>query len=103
MKPKRSSHALRKASGRATRPEALAQRILEFRQGCSALILSDHKPLSPADREWLIEKCQGWAEKLDAQVAAVENSNHIQTVRQEMDETVRNIITTLRNRAKQVS
>ena len=51
-------------------PIDLARRIGEFRQGCSVLILSPHKPLSGQDRAWLVGKCRAWAAKLDAHLAA---------------------------------
>ena len=51
------------------RPEdraALIQRITEFRQGCSVLIQSPHKPLPAGDRVWLVDKCRAWEAKLGA-------------------------------------
>jgi len=82
---------------------ALARRIAQFRQGCSTLILSDHKPLTKEDREWLIERCQGWASKLDTQLAAVEAGEDILKVRAAVDETISKLIQALRTRAGQVS
>ena len=51
--------------------EGLVRRIAEFRQGCSVLIESPHKPLPDTDRTWLVEKCRAWAAKLDAHLAAL--------------------------------
>lgn len=87
------------------RPEtrqALARRIIQFRQGCSTLILSEHKPLTPEDRQWLIEKCQAWAAKLDGQLTALEAGVNLSVVREASDETIQNLITALRKRAETV-
>jgi hypothetical protein len=84
-------------------PVALARRIAEFRQGCSRLILSEHKPLTPDDRTWLIEKCRGWAVRLDAHLAAVESGRDPVAVRAETDQTVSHLIEALRMKAKELS
>lgn len=84
-------------------PVALARRIAEFRQGCSILILADHKVLSAEDRTWLVEKCRGWAAKLDAHLAAVEAGRDPSQVRIEADETVNTLIRALRDRARAVA
>jgi hypothetical protein len=84
------------------RPEApleLARRIAEFRQGCTILILSPHRPLSPEDRAWLVERCHGWAAKLDAHLAAVESGQDVLRVRDEVDAMINRLIRTLRERA----
>lgn len=82
---------------------ALARRIAEFRQGCSVLILADHKPLSVDDRTWLVEKCRAWAAKLDAHLAAVKAGRDPLQVRAETDETVDTLIRALRDRARVVA
>jgi hypothetical protein len=81
-------------------PLALARRINEFRQGCSVLILSEHRPLSADDRQWLVEKCRAWAARLDAHLAAVETGDDPIKVRAEVDETVRKLIEAVRERIK---
>ncbi len=78
---------------------ALARRINEFRQGCSTLILADHKPLSPEDRQWLVGKCKEWAAKLDAHLNHLEAPGDPVQVRNEVDETVRRLIQALKDRA----
>jgi hypothetical protein len=80
-------------------PIALARRIAEFRQGCSVLILSPHRPLSQEDRAWLVEKCRAWAVKLDAHLAAVEGGRGALEVRREVDETIDRLFAALRQRA----
>jgi hypothetical protein len=81
--------------------QALAERIGQFRAGCSMLILADHKPLPEADRKWLLEKCQQWAGKIDGHLTALEAGGEVADVRGAMDETVRKLSTALRERAKQ--
>ncbi|MGZ3303087.1 MAG: hypothetical protein ACXWO3_18805, partial [Isosphaeraceae bacterium] len=81
-------------------PIALARRIGEFRQGCSVLILSPHKPLSGQDRAWLVEKCRAWAAKLDAHLAALEGGASAAKVRDDADATINKLIEALRDRAK---
>jgi hypothetical protein len=80
-------------------PLALARRIAEFRQGCSVLILSPHRPLPSEDRVWLVEKCRAWATKLDTHLVAVEAGQDPLKVRGEADETINRLIAALRERA----
>jgi hypothetical protein len=80
-------------------PQALAQRISEFREGCSRLILADHQPLPPADRKWLVERCRVWAKKLDDQLADLEAGKPIATVRSQVDDVVDKLTKALRDRA----
>ena len=79
---------------------ALAQRITEFRQGCTVLLQSPHKPLPAGDRAWLVEKCGAWAAKLGAHLAALESGQDVAKVRGEADETINKLITALRQRAR---
>jgi hypothetical protein len=80
-------------------PLALAKRIGEFRQGCSVLILSPHRPLPAEDRAWLVEKCRAWAAKLDTHLAAVEAGQDPLEVRAEVDDTINRLIAALREKA----
>ncbi|MBI1916752.1 MAG: hypothetical protein HYS12_18760 [Planctomycetes bacterium] len=84
------------------RPEdsiALARRLTEFRQGCAMLILSDHQPLSPADRQWLVNRCRLWARNVDRHLNALEAGVDWRQVRTDADETVEKLIEALRQRA----
>src|SRR5262249_54930868 len=77
------------------RPEealALAKRIAEFRQGCSVLLLSPHRPLSAEDRAWLVEKCRTWAAQLDGDLAAVESGQDPLQVRGQADATIDRLV-----------
>lgn len=78
---------------------ALAQRLGDFRQGCSMLIFAEHHQLTPADRAWLVEKCQAWGAKLDQHRAALESGADLEEVRRQADGTVTNIMAALRSRA----
>ncbi|MFI5459247.1 MAG: hypothetical protein ACHRXM_27800 [Isosphaerales bacterium] len=84
-------------------PVALAKRITEFRQGCSVLIQSPHKPLPADDRTWLVEKCRAWMGKLDAHLAALESGQDALKVRGEADETINTLIAALRERARGIA
>jgi hypothetical protein len=85
---------------RPTDAAGLARRLGELRQGCSSLILADHQGLSAADQAWLVERCRTWAAKFDAQRTAIEGGADPAAVRAEADETVRKLMTALRERAR---
>jgi hypothetical protein len=84
---------------RPDEPATLARRIAEFRQGCTALILGDHRPLSPQDRRWLVQTCRKWASDLDEDLAEVESLVNPLLIRDKVDDTTRQIARELRNRA----
>ena len=85
---------------RPDNPIALARRIAEFRQGCSVLILSPHRPLPAQDRAWLVERCRAWAVRFDGYLASVEGGKDPLEIRNQADETINRLIDTLRDRAK---
>jgi DNA-directed RNA polymerase specialized sigma24 family protein len=85
------------------RPEdaaSLAERIKQFRLGCSVLLRSPHRPLSLVDRTWLVERCSAWAAKLDILLAALEAGQDPSTVRAQVDETITKLIAALRERRR---
>jgi hypothetical protein len=82
----------------ATRRE-VANRLIQFRQGCSHLILAEHKPLPTADRQWLIGKCRSWAGTLDGHLTALEGGDDVISVRGEIDVTINKLIHAIRTRA----
>jgi hypothetical protein len=84
-------------------PVALAQRLGEFRQGCSVLLLAEHRPLAAADRQWLVERCRLWAGKLDQHRQAVEAGQDPLHVRAAADQTVNQLVDALRTRAGQLA
>jgi hypothetical protein len=88
---------------RPDNPQDLARRIVEFRQGCSTLILAEHKALSPDDQVWLRDRCRAWATKLDGHLAAIEAGEDVATVRAAADETVNKLIDAIRTRAQSLA
>jgi len=64
------------------------------------LIESPHRPLSAADRTWLVDKCRAWAAKLDAHLAAIQSGQDALKVRGEADDTINRLIAALRERAR---
>jgi len=86
---------------RPDNPQALALRLNEFRQGCSTLILAEHRPLPDEDRTWLVGKCREWAVKVEAHLRAVEaGAAPTAVLIQEADATVNALIAALRARAR---
>jgi hypothetical protein len=83
--------------------ESLARRIGEFRAGCDRLILAQHRPLAPADRQWLIGKCQAWSAKFDAHLADLHGGRDAAAVRAEADQTIRSLSEALRSRSRALS
>lgn len=83
-------------------PAALARRIAEFREGCTALLLAEHPPLTAETRAWLRERCGVWAGKLDTHRNGLEAGQPVQPIRDAADETVRKLIQALRTRAHEV-
>jgi len=89
---------------RPTERAALAKRIGEFRQGCSVVMLAEHRPLSDADRVWLIQRCRAWAEKLDGHLADAESPDiELQSARDAADTTINKLIAALNQRADEVA
>ena len=80
----------------------IATRIAEMRLGCTRLMHSSYGPLSPADKAWLLEHCREWARTLDQHQQALDAGAEPLAVRARVDETVREIAATLREKAKQV-
>ncbi len=103
------AHLRRLASGaqewfnkRPTEAVAIADRIAQFRQGCSRLQLAPHNSLSDVDRAWVRERCRVWAEKIDEHLAALETGANPQDVLMQMDDTVKRLIAALETRAAQL-
>jgi hypothetical protein len=83
--------------------KAVAQRIQEFRAGCATVMLAQHKPLKDADRAWLLDRCNAWAQKLDQELAKLDQ--HLEEaaqVRTEVDGIVEKLQKALRDRAKMI-
>jgi hypothetical protein len=86
---------------RPTEPAELARRMNELREGCSRLIFAVHRPLTPQDRQWLVETCRVWGRKLDKQLAALESGQNTIEVRDETDALVEQLRDAFRDRAKE--
>ena len=83
-------------------PTGVGTRLAELRLGCTRLMHSTYGPLTPADRTWLLERCRAWAKVLDEHQQALDAGADALAVRAAVDETVREIATTLREKARQV-
>jgi hypothetical protein len=75
---------------------ALARRLAEFHQGCSALLFAPHAPLAPEQRDELRRKCRDWAQKFEDYRADLEAGHDPAAVRARADATVRKLVETLR-------
>lgn len=80
--------------------QALARRIGEFRMGCSAILMANHRPLNDDDKDWLRTRCQSWARALDGHLAAIEAGRPVEDVRADVDSTVTKISAALIGRAE---
>jgi len=82
---------------------ALLTRLTQFRNGCETLIKAPHPQLSNEDRTWLIERCQAWAGKLDAQIVVLEKGADLKTADANADALINKLVKALQTRAKQVA
>lgn len=80
----------------------LAARLRDLLAGCDRLIAAPHAPLSPADRDWLVERCRIWRATIAGHLAAVAESHDVAAVRRQADATVEKLVTALRSRAEEV-
>jgi hypothetical protein len=83
-------------------PVGVGTRIAELRIGCTRLMHSTYTSLKPDDKAWLLKHCQSWAKMLDGHQQALDTGADPLAVRAEVDETVKTIATTLREKAKQL-
>jgi hypothetical protein len=77
-------------------------RIAELRIGCTRLMNSAYGPLAAEDKAWLLEQCRAWARTFDALQQALDAGADPLVVRAQMDETVRSIAASLREKAEHV-
>ena len=83
---------------RPTSPQTLAQRLIEFRAGCSAIMLAQH-PLPESDSAWLKDRCSNWAVAIDKHLADLESGSDVADVTAQVDSTVVKISAALKGRA----
>lgn len=81
---------------------ALRTRLEQLIAGCDRLISAPHRPLDVRDKQWLVEKCQAWREKLAEQVVALDTSHDAPAVQTAVDEIVAKLSIALRTRAGEV-
>jgi hypothetical protein len=77
--------------------DALAQRIREMRQGCTALLAANHRPLSPDQKTALNERCRAWDKKFAQQLEELAAGADVEKTRSEADATVEKLVRALRN------
>jgi hypothetical protein len=79
-------------------PVALAQRISEFRQGCTALQFSTNLPLSEEEKTDLLARCKKWSAEFDVLLTRLEESRDVPAVRKDADELVNKLAKYLESR-----
>lgn len=78
---------------------ALAKRLAQFSAGCQTLIDAEHPQLSPTDRDWLVERCGVWKDKIDTQLAQLNSgTKSLNEVRSEANATVNKLIEAIQKR-----
>jgi len=87
---------------RPTDAKAAAQRIAEFRTGCTKLLAADHPQLTATDQTWLRERCRTWGRAIDDQLAAVKETGDAAAALAATDATVRQLSKALRDRVNSV-
>lgn len=75
---------------------ALARRVAEYRQGCTAILLADHPALPAAQQAALKARCRAWAAKFDDQLARLEDGADPLAIRAEADAVARALSAALR-------
>jgi hypothetical protein len=81
-------------------PLILARRVGELRQGCSAILLTQHRPLTHEDRVWLVEVCRSWAARCDGYLIALETGSEPRIIRGQVDRLIDEIAAMLRKQAR---
>lgn len=79
--------------------EALTQRLLQFRQGCSRLIFAKHEPLNAADRKWLQDRCQAWSKEIDGMVSKLEQGGSAAEIGGNADQLMLRLVKALRKKS----
>lgn len=69
-------------------PAALAQRLSEFRQGCTALQLSANLPLTDGEKAELLKRCKNWSAEFDKLLSRLEETRDVPAVRKDADDLV---------------
>ena len=81
----------------------VSKNLSTLSEGCSRLIQSDHAPLQPENRDWLIEKCRAWQETIDQLVVQSNDPNvDLSSLKNQADDLVARIAKVLEDRASQI-
>ncbi len=82
----------------------LADRIAEFRRGCTKLLYAEHRPLTDRDKAWLREKCHQWKETVQTTLSDLEEGHTSpEKAREMMKQAVEGIVRELHTRAKEAA
>jgi hypothetical protein len=81
-------------------PLSLARRVNELRQGFSILLMSDHRPLTPEDRAWLVDSCRTWAARCNGYLIALEAGSSPRIVRGQVDRLIEEVAASIRRQIK---
>ncbi|HUR52612.1 MAG TPA: hypothetical protein VMZ71_00645 [Gemmataceae bacterium] len=79
-------------------PLALAQRVAEFRQGCTSLQLSETLPLSEKEKTDLLARCAKWSAEFDVLLTRLEQTRDVPAVRKDADDLVNKLTKYLEGR-----
>ena len=79
---------------------ALAQRLIEFRQGCAAIQLARDLPLPADDIRWLKLRCADWAAKIEDHLRTLEETGDTEAVQASVRSTIADIVLELTTRSE---
>ena len=83
---------------RPSNSSELATAITQFLEGCSKITASENQPLPPADKTWLLERCQAWSKKLDEHLADLKAGADFREVKSAADATIKSLVEKLQER-----
>jgi hypothetical protein len=82
------------------RPTDAAQLIVSLEQvsnDCQVLIGAEHLPLTPAERDWFVAKCQNWKNEFDATLASLQSGDlPVEAAQSAADQTMLKLVKALR-------
>ena len=91
---------------KSTTADMLATNLQSLSTGCQRLIDAPHQPLSPDQRQWLVEKCELWKEDIDQTLADAKaiggDGSKLTVVKNAADDLVSKISLALTNKSKEV-
>lgn len=84
-------------------PIPLAQRITEYRLGCTRLLYADKRPLGDKEKEALNSLCRRWSEQLDNILEKLDGQRTpVAEVSAQVDATIKQIVARLQDRANEL-